>query len=106
VLSCFGDDVLKARQEYVSFVHQGMKWGESIWDDLKKQIYLGSDEFVNEMQELSLKDQGLDDIPREQVSGVKRKMEQFLSYSNKREGITKGYLEGIILLKGRPGFRS
>jgi hypothetical protein len=76
-----------------------MRWKESIWDDLKKQIYLGSDEFVDEMQELSLKDQGLDDIPREQVSGVKRKMEEFLSYSDKREGMARAYLEEHYTLK-------
>jgi len=99
VLSCFEDDVVKARQQYVSFIHLGMKWGESIWDDLKKQIYLGSDEFVDEMQELSLKDQGLDDIPREQVSSVRRKMEEFLSYSNKREGMARAYLEEHYTLK-------
>ena len=64
-----------------------MKWGESIWDDLKKQIYLVSDEFVDEMQDLSLKDQGLDDIPRKQVSGVKR------------ESMARAYLDGHYTLK-------
>ena len=76
-----------------------MKWGESIWDDLKKQIYLVSDEFVDEMQDLSLKDQGLDDIPRKQVSGVKREMEEFLSYSDKRESMARAYLKEHYTLK-------
>ena len=54
---------------------------------------------MDEMQELSLKDQVLDDIPREQVSGVIRKIEELLSYSDKREGMARTYLEERYSLK-------
>src|SRR6056297_649547 len=37
VLSCFSEVPERARNEYKSFVSQGMRWGDSIWDDLKNQ---------------------------------------------------------------------
>jgi hypothetical protein len=94
VLGCFGDDVVKARQEYVSFVHQGMKWGESIWDDLKKQIYLGSDEFIERVQDYRNKEMDLEDIVKEQVSAPRKEIKEYLSYSDRREGMARAYLEG------------
>jgi len=39
-----------------------MRWGESIWDDLKNQIFLGSDEFVEKVQEYRNKEMDLEDI--------------------------------------------
>ena len=88
------------KREYVSFVDQGMKWGESIWEDLKKQIYLGSDDFIEKVQELKKEERDLSDFPREQISPVREDLSYYRFYfNNPREGMARAYLEGRYTLK-------
>ena len=94
VLSCFSDNHKRARAEYMSFVDQGMKWGKSIWDDLKKQIYLGSDDFIEKVQDYRNRDINLEDIPKEQVSAPRKELEVYSYYPDRREGMARAFLEG------------
>jgi REP element-mobilizing transposase RayT len=94
ILNCFSENPEQARNEYRSFVSQGMRWGESIWDDLKKQIYLGSDDFIERVQEYRNKEMDLEDIPKEQVSAPRKEIKEYLLYSDRREGMARAYLEG------------
>jgi hypothetical protein len=94
ILNCFSENPEQARNEYRSFVSQGMRWGESIWDDLKKQIYLGSDDFIEKVQDYRNKEMDLEDIPKEQVSAPRKEIKEYLSYSDRREGMARAYLEG------------
>ena len=48
LLSQFGPSREEARRWYRSFVHEGV--GESIWQGLRQQIYLGDEAFVTRMQ--------------------------------------------------------
>jgi putative transposase len=48
LLSQFGPSREEARRRYRSFVHEGV--GESIWQGLRQQIYLGDEAFVTRMQ--------------------------------------------------------
>ena len=62
VLSAFGTDRATATRRYARFVAEGKdKWGP--WKDLKGQIYLGSEEFVEEMQQHIRADQPLVEVP-------------------------------------------
>jgi REP element-mobilizing transposase RayT len=99
VLNCFSELPEQARNEYASFVAQGMKWGESIWDDLKKQIYLGSDDFIEKVQEYRNKEMDLEDIPKEQVSAPRKEIDEYLSYRDSRKGMAMAYLEGRYTMK-------
>jgi hypothetical protein len=68
LLRQFGSKHAEARRKYQRFVEEGMG-AESIWRDLKGQIYLGDDEFVEEMQR-KLGDRAEDvNIPRVQQRG-------------------------------------
>jgi putative transposase len=49
VLAAFGRRRASARRRYQQFIEEGMG-AESIWKDLKGQIYLGDDDFVAEMR--------------------------------------------------------
>jgi REP-associated tyrosine transposase len=49
LLAEFGKNRLRAGRKYEQFVEEGIG-GESIWKDLKGQIYLGDDDFVEQMQ--------------------------------------------------------
>lgn len=99
VLSCFSDNPDRARAEYISFVDQGMNWGESIWENLKKQIYLGSDDFIEKVQEFTREDMDFADIPREQFSAPRKELEEYLYYPDRREGMARAYLEEHYSMK-------
>ena len=65
LLAEFGKRRTVARQKYQQFIAEGMS-AESIWKDLKGQIYLGDDEFVERMQsKLAERDEDVN-IPRVQ----------------------------------------
>jgi len=49
LLGEFGKGRFQARRKYQQFVEEGMG-GESIWKDFKGQIYLGDDDFVEQMR--------------------------------------------------------
>ena len=48
LLSQLGPSREEARRRYRSFVHEGV--GETIWQGLRQQIYLGDEVFVTRMQ--------------------------------------------------------
>lgn len=55
ILSLFSSDLPTAIKKYQAFVEDGLMVG-SPWKNLKKQIYLGSDFFVNSAQLIKKKD--------------------------------------------------
>jgi len=65
LLSCFGKCRLSAIEKYKVFVAEG-KGQLSPWPLLKKQIFLGNDHFVEEMEAKVDKDQYLSEIPSSQ----------------------------------------
>jgi len=71
LLSVFDSRVGKARLAYKQFVSEGRNQ-PSPFSELKNQIYLGSELFVEEMQCLLNPDQSLEDIPRAQTGQVKK----------------------------------
>jgi REP element-mobilizing transposase RayT len=87
LLGEFGKSRFWARRKDQQFVEEGLG-GESIWKDLKGQIYLGDDDFVEQMRgKLGKRDEDVN-IPRVQqrapapmLSAIRRR------YSNRDEGI-------------------
>jgi REP element-mobilizing transposase RayT len=68
LLSAFGNGRAAARRRYQQFIDDGMG-AASIWKDLKGQIYLGDDDFVERMRgELGDRDEDVN-IPRVQQRG-------------------------------------
>ena len=65
LLSAFGENRPGAISEYVNFVIEGIK-SSSIWGDLKQQIYLANEYFVERMQMLTDEDKDLNEIPSPQ----------------------------------------
>jgi len=52
-----------AQEKYRQFVQAGKKQSD-IWDQLKNQIYLGSDQFIEDMQRKIDPKQSLRDVPK------------------------------------------
>jgi putative transposase len=86
-LEQFGKNRRVAQKRYREFVRNGLaKWP---WDELKGQIYLGSDEFIDGH---SAEDKELKEIPRAQLKPIKPTLEQIFAQDGKT-GIAHAYRE-------------
>lgn len=92
-LSMFASMRTEACHAYCTFVAQG-KGQPSPWAELKNQIYLGSDGFIEDAQcQLSL-EQSLDDIPRLQKSAPPKPLAYYSRRYARKEAMARAYLAG------------
>lgn len=99
LLSTFSKKRKIAIERYREFVAQG-KNQPSPWGELKNQVFLGDDAFVEEMQGQLQSDHDLNEIPK----GQRRKQPKPLDYystkqKNRNEGIIAAYKSGGYTLK-------
>ena len=94
LLAQFSSDRAEAVRRYVLFVAEG-RGAESIWNNLKRQIYLGDDRFVETMQ---AKSEGLSEavgVPKTQTRPPAPPIEELASkYRNRHEAIAAIYATG------------
>ena len=94
LLAQFSCDREEAVRRYVQFVAEG-RGAESIWNNLKRQIYLGDDRFVETMQ---AKSEGLSKavgVPKTQTRPPAPPIEELASkYRNRNEAIAAIYATG------------
>ena len=63
ILGQFSDDRLKAIERYINFVREGVGL-PPVWTDLKQQIYIGSDQFIESMlKKVGQDEKGVEDVP-------------------------------------------
>jgi len=91
ILEQFGKKRSRAQQQYREFVRDGM--GSRPWDDLKGQIYLGSEAFI-EKHTSGKKD--IKEIPRAQLRTAKPSLEQIFGRSGEK-AIGEAYEQGYRL---------
>jgi len=99
ILSVFAKRKTLASQRYRAFVTEGKKQPKP-WSALKNQVFLGSDDFVDEMQCKLMPDKDLSEIALAQ----KRPMLKELSYYDRKykkrdEAITAAYASGGYSMK-------
>jgi AraC-like DNA-binding protein len=87
VLGQLGKSRPTAQKRYRDFVREGL--ASRPWEELKGQIYLGSEEFVEEHSPKNLQ---LKEIPRAQLHAVKPSLERIFAGQGKR-GIVRAYKE-------------
>ena len=88
-----------AQQHYRDFVQQG-KGQPSPWQELKNQIYLGDDQFVDDMQCKLNPEQSLKDIPKKQKQAPVKPLTYFAkNYSSRDESMAQAYLSGHYTLE-------
>ncbi len=83
ILSQFAKSKKKAEKEYRRFVSMGK--GARPWEELRGQIYLGSEEFIQ-----ALPKKAIGEVPRAQIVGVRPSLEEILR-ANAREGMVEAY---------------
>ena len=99
ILSLFSHNREDAIKEYSEFVFTGK--GISIWEDLRHQVFLGSDEFVEKYQPMQDELNGdLKEIPLKQRRKPALTLLQYQQQSSSRdEAIVLSYQSGGYTLK-------
>lgn len=98
VLSVFGKAKKLAHERYRVFVQEG-KIQPSPWASLKNQVYLGSDEFVEDMLDKLNPKQSLADIPKRQKRRPAKPLTYYQDqYSDRTRAMASAYLSGQYTL--------
>jgi hypothetical protein len=99
LLSAFSNHKADAIDRYIKFVFDGMHHA-SIWSDLKQQIYLGDDQFIERVQSLIHADKDLSEIPAAQSRPRPSPIHEYLSQEKDRNrAIAKAYQSGGYTLR-------
>ena len=99
LLSTFARQKGKARNLYKAFVAEG-KDQPSPWEQLRNQVYIGSEEFVETMREHQDAEKDLSEIPAKQRRGVVKKLEYFSgNYSDRDEAIVAAHGSGAYTMR-------
>jgi len=104
LLSVFGTNRSQAQQAYVDFVSTACP-RSSPWDDLKGQIYLGSNQFRERMLEHLDEPDRLSEVPAAQRRLEALLLEAyFCKTENRNAAIAEAYASGGYTLKEIGGF--
>jgi REP element-mobilizing transposase RayT len=99
LLAAFGRRLSSARKKYRQFVADG-KNQPSPWESLRNQVFLGSEEFVDELRKKIQKDRDLSEIPRSQRRGKPRSLAHYAKSADSRdESIVAAYASGGYSMK-------
>ena len=99
LLSCFAKRRKLAMEKLVQFVSEG-KGQASPWGGLRKQIYLGDEAFVEEMQAKVEPDADLSEIPSSQKRKLAKPVEDYFDATlSRNEGIYRAYQSGAYSMK-------
>ena len=101
LLSQFGHQRSRQVERYVEFVQQGIR-GASVWQQLKGQIFLGGDEFVDAMRKRLETDRKFasQEIPRAQRRALAKSLTFYREeFSDERLGMATAYATGDYTLQ-------
>lgn len=94
LLAQFGKQRQRAIANYIEFVREGMK-RDSVWAELKGQIYLGSDKFVERMQRVAVDQAEIGEIPRQQRRAIAKPLAHYAKREPSRDAaIVAAYATG------------
>lgn len=83
ILLQFGRERKKAERRYREFVREGLK-AETPWKEIKGQIYLGNEEFIDRIKRLIKGKETLKEIPRIQRYITKPSLEDIFGHKEKK----------------------
>ena len=99
LLSAFGKNNTEAIRHYMKFVVDGMNRAP-IWVDLKQQIYLGDEHFIDNVQSLIDSNKDLSEIPSPQARPPPKLINEYLRREkNRNQAIARAYQSGGYTLK-------
>ena len=99
LLAAFGKKQSNAQQKYRKFVAEG-KNRSSPWAQLRNQVFLGSEDFVLDLQYKIESDKDLSEIPRSQRREKARSLDYYAKHaSNRNEAMITAYAGGGYSMK-------
>lgn len=99
LLAGFGRLKFQAIEAYKKFVREG-KGQPSPWAQLRNQVYLGDEQFVESMQRRIELDKELSEIPSQQRNPLPKELSYYAGkYKTRNEAITRAYASGGYSLK-------
>lgn len=99
LFSGFSGDRRAATRAYVHFVAEG-KRQPSPWQVLKNQIYLGSDQFVQDMQKRMPLNHSLNDIPKQQTRAPGKPIAYYIDrYKEREKAMAEAYRSGTYSMR-------
>ena len=99
VLSFFNKSRTKARLAYQHFISDGIG-RSSIWDGLANQIFLGSDQFVNQHQRMLEDNDDLSEIPLPQRQPAHKPLSLFAEECpDRKEAMARAFRSGQYTMK-------
>ena len=94
LLSCFGDNEMTACANYSDFVASGLNQ-PSPFEELKNQVYLGNEAFVEEMLYKIDTKQDLSEVPAQQRRSVAKTLAYYIDNCKDRDSaIVEAYISG------------
>lgn len=104
LLSQFGKRRKRARERYIDFVREGIGL-PPIWVNLRKQIFLGGEEFVDQHQRKIAEKEDLDEIPALQKRALIKPISYYQDkYQDVNIAIKEAYLTGGYTMKEIGGY--
>ncbi len=101
LLGQFGKRRPEAIERYRRFVREGMS-EPSLWGDLRGQVFLGSEAFVERMR-ARLPEGDLREVPRAQRRPQPRPLSFYAAQSDRRQAMADAYLSGEYTMKAVAG---
>lgn len=99
ILAAFGKRKSTAMEKYRQFVKAG-KNQPSPWGQLKNQIFLGSEQYVKDIQDKIDADKDLSEIPKSQRRTKPKSLHYYAAQAaNRNEAITQSYASGGYSMK-------
>ena len=104
LLVAFGEKLSQAQQKYQQFVAEG-KNQPSPWEQLRNQVFLGSEEFVSKLQYKIKSDKDLSEIPKSQRRKKAKSLEYYAKQArNRNEAIMTAFSSGGYSMKEIGGY--
>jgi putative transposase len=99
LLAAFGKRKSSAQQKYREFVEQGKNQPKP-WEQLRNQVFLGSEVFVERLQRTIDEDKDLSEIPTSQRRGKPREVAHYEKQAgNRNDAIITAYASGGYSMK-------
>lgn len=99
VLSQFEKRTATAQKRFIDFIRQGSQ-ASQLWDNLRQQIYLGEERFVEKLQTRQGGEQDLSEIPKRQRRRVSKPLSYYMNrYRHRNDAIHAAYQSGAYTQK-------
>lgn len=94
ILAHFGEREVIAQKHFIKFIRDAKKQSP-LWEQLRQQLYLGDEQFVQQQQKKQASDKDLSEIPKIQKIQTTKPLDVYVKkYSQRNDAIYAAYESG------------